>query len=90
LTTKPLSSIGKQIVSITTFALAKERSLPFHKKDLNKKLIFIITSLKKNKKRRPINLNREEDGVEKLKSTCIREIMVQPTPSFSHDSVYKN
>jgi hypothetical protein len=38
------------------------------------------------KKTRPIHLNREEDGVEKLKSTRRIKIAVQPTPSFSHDS----
>jgi hypothetical protein len=36
-------------------------------KNLNKKVIFIITALGRIKKR-PIHLNKEEDEIEKLKS----------------------
>jgi hypothetical protein len=57
---KPPSSLGKQTVSQATFALPEERSLPFHKKDLNKEVIFTIIALEKIKRK---------DGIEKLKST---------------------
>jgi hypothetical protein len=62
---------------------------PSIKKTL-KRGYFHNNSLRKNKKRRPIPLNREKDGIKKLKSTRIRKITVQPTPSFSHDLVHKD
>jgi hypothetical protein len=47
---KPPSSLSKKTVSQAAFALPKERSVPFHKKDLNKEVIFAITALERIKR----------------------------------------